>query len=907
MKVLIDRDCSALRQNLESYFEGLRSHCGSEVDWEIIPIHKGQNYLSKSELAPRISQIKDHIKDRCKDATVICSMGVPTNRVLFGRDTELGAIRGVWKKFNGVPCLPTFSADCQNLWHTAWEITQNDIKNALWVHKLGGVLPEPGMEYLDSVEKAVSFLNSIKDSATPIVFDLETTALSPYRKTNRGDFDHRIITLAFALSPDMTYFLPLDHKENPLKGNKAIKNALRALFSSSTPFIAHNAKFDMQWVKRCLDVWVKNLHFDTVAAAYLINENHYGSNSLKALTKDYTVWGGYETGLGKKVKSYEEYDLKTLFKYNCFDVAATYAIYSQFKEIIREEGLNPLLFGQYVPAIQSFARIEATGQHCDRQYLVSALEEYEKRLKKIEIEINRDPRIQEAALLSERIKCATYDFNILDWLDFFSEIDIDESTQETKNRLDEIKKLLKDAKEKGDEDTKAELLEERKQQKRMLKILETIPDKLLTFADLPPKLNFRSTKHLQTLLYEVLKLTPPAKKKLKSGALPTDKQTLDYLAPESDIVQSIIDFRKLTKPKSDIESYITKYSDTVDTRVHAEYNLTFVRTGRTSSSNPNAQNLTSEAKLKNEGLPGIKRCIISRFEKGKILQADYSQLELKILALYSKDPMLTKTFVDRQDLHAATAALVFDIPISEVTKVERQIAKAINFGIVYEIGAPRLAEELQCTLEQAEAYQQAYFQKFPNVLKYRKDAHREASKNGFVLSQSGRRRRFPELFKYKNSFVPSELRNPSVFMKQVVPALGISEYLCLQGADDLQLSNARMLRQAGNAKIQGLGSDCTMRSITQIENTLRKLNLKSVIINSVHDSIVLDVHPDEIQKVASLVRGIMEYEVPKQFGSFVTVPLTIDLEIGDDYGNLDPLENIPSHPFVYGQDKGQIA
>jgi DNA polymerase-1 len=277
---------------------------------------------------------------------------------------------------------------------------------------------------------------------------------------------------------------------------------------------------------------------------------------------------------------------------------------------------------------------------------------------------------------------------------------------------------------------------------------------------------------------------------------------------------------------------------------------TVTATGRLSSAEPNLQNIP----IRMEAGRRIRKVFVPRTPANVLLAADYSQIELRVLAHLSGDPALVTAFRENQDIHARTAAEVFGVPLTEVTPQLRDRAKAVNFGIIYGISDFGLARDLKVSRAEAREYIQRYFARLPGVKDFIESSIRAARNRGYVTTILNRRRPLPELFS----------ANPAV--------RSFGE------------------RAAINTPIQGTAADIIKLAMVHIQAALQRQNLKTLMILQVHDELIFDVPAEEVSTVASLVKSEMENVLP------LNVPLTVDLKLGHNWYEMKRLEEVTRCP-----------
>lgn len=335
--------------------------------------------------------------------------------------------------------------------------------------------------------------------------------------------------------------------------------------------------------------------------------------------------------------------------------------------------------------------------------------------------------------------------------------------------------------------------------------------------------NINSTQQLSEVLFKTLKLSPL--RKTKTG-FSTDVSVLESLRNEHPIVEKLLEYRQLSKLKSTYVDALPALIDPATGRVHASFNQTVAATGRLSSSDPNLQNIPIRSDIGRS----IRKAFVASGNDRKILAADYSQIELRVMAHISGDRGLIEAFLAGEDIHASTAAKVFGVDQEDVSRDMRRKAKEVNFGIMYGIGPFGLARRLEISQPEAREIIEKYFERFPKVRQYIGDTIETAKNRGYVSTLAGRRRYLPDL-KSKNQNIRS---------------------------------NAE--RQAINMPIQGTAADMIKAAMVGIDNEFVKLNLKSTMILQVHDELVFEVDRKEETDVRRIVKehmmGALRLDVP---------------------------------------------
>ncbi len=351
------------------------------------------------------------------------------------------------------------------------------------------------------------------------------------------------------------------------------------------------------------------------------------------------------------------------------------------------------------------------------------------------------------------------------------------------------------------------------------------------------KFNVNSSKQLGEILFDKLGL--PAGKKTKTG-YSTSAEVLEKLALIHPLPSFVMEYRQLQKLKSTYTDALPELINPVTGRIHTSFNQLITATGRLSSSNPNLQNIP----VRTEEGAKIRRCFIP--EPGYVLlSADYSQIELRVLAHIAKDPDLIETFVNGEDIHTRTAAEVLGIPIESVTKEQRSSAKAVNFGIIYGISSFGLAKNTDLSKKEAERYITKYLARYPKVQEYMDNIVKEAREKGYVTTLLGRRRYLPEI-------------NSSNFIRR-----NLSE------------------RMALNTPIQGTAADIIKIAMLNIDKLIRKNNINAEMLLQVHDELVFEVRKDLVDDLKTKVKKIME-------GGFsLLVPIEVDMNLGENWFDLN--------------------
>lgn len=349
--------------------------------------------------------------------------------------------------------------------------------------------------------------------------------------------------------------------------------------------------------------------------------------------------------------------------------------------------------------------------------------------------------------------------------------------------------------------------------------------------------NINSPRQVGEVLFEKLGLK--AKKKRGKTNYSTNAAVLEELAEEYEIAQLILDYRKFAKLKSTYTEALPALIDRKDNRIHTTYNQTVTATGRLSSSNPNLQNIPVRTEEGNKIRNAFVACDKAN---GLILSADYSQIELRLLAHISQDKHLLEAFNSGVDVHTLTASKVFDVPVEDVTKEMRYKSKAVNFGIIYGQSKYGLAKSLGISNADAETFIEKYFATYPKVKAYMEGTVLEAEERGFVETIFGRKR-----------YLATELSSSNGMIREFAK------------------------RAAINQPIQGTAADLMKIAMIDFSKKLKENNLQSKMIMQVHDELVVEVVKSELDIVTKLVKESMELNQP------LSVPLVVDVNVGESW------------------------
>jgi DNA polymerase-1 len=351
------------------------------------------------------------------------------------------------------------------------------------------------------------------------------------------------------------------------------------------------------------------------------------------------------------------------------------------------------------------------------------------------------------------------------------------------------------------------------------------------------KFNLASPKQLGDVLFDKLKIGGVKQKKTKTGQYATGEEILSYLAAENPIVKDILDWRQLVKLQNTYVEALPNQVDKITQRIHTDYMQTVAATGRLSSNNPNLQNIP----IRTERGRQIRKAFVARDENYTLVSADYSQIELRVIAALSGEENMIKAFQNHEDIHKSTASKVFNVPLEEVTREQRSHAKTVNFGIIYGVSAFGLSNQTSLSRSESAALIEAYYKTYPRLKSYIQEQIDFARDNGYVQTILGRRR----------------------YLKDIN-----SQNAIVRGGAE---------RNAVNAPIQGSAADIIKIAMINIHEKLTSENWKSKMLLQVHDELVFDVHNSELEKIQPMIKHEMEHAFK------LDVPLDVDLGAGKDW------------------------
>lgn len=373
--------------------------------------------------------------------------------------------------------------------------------------------------------------------------------------------------------------------------------------------------------------------------------------------------------------------------------------------------------------------------------------------------------------------------------------------------------------------------------KELIKLIADLEEKIYKEANYPSRFNINSPKQLGDVLFEHMGIPAKTKNKTKTG-YSTSQKVLESIAEDYKIGQLILEYRHLTKLKSTYVDALPKLINARTGRIHTSFNQAVTTTGRLSSSDPNLQNIPIKSEIGNR----IRKAFIPNNSSDYLVAADYSQVELRFLADMSHEETLIKAFKEGADIHTTTASKIFRVNPEDVTKEMRRQAKVVNFGIIYGQTAFGLASTLGIDRKEAKSFIDKYFETYPRIQEYMENTLKKVRQSGYVSTKLGRKRYF---------------------------------------YNDLSSSNRAIKefaeRAAINAPIQGSSADLMKLAMIQLAETFKKESLKAKMLIQVHDEIIIEVPPEELETVKKLVKSIMENAFE------LSVPLIADVSVGKDW------------------------
>ena len=677
-------------------------------------------------------------------------------------------------------------------------------------------------KYLETIKEVTEELVRLKNEAKRIVFDIETTGKSPYMEYSK------IICISLTDKSHYGVVIPLYKHDSPFMLSEIgyIVKLLRWLLEDeSIPKSAHNGKFDIEWLREQLGINVANFDFDTMFGHYIAISEEQGSQGLKSQAWEFTDMGGYDNELDEYVKklsdgegvdsryNYDRVPWDILKTYAAADADCCFRLVEIYKPLIDKNDMWKILMEDILmPGSYALSIIESNGMKIDVNLAKQYQNSYGNEISRIINRLYQFPEVLEIEHEKQTLYAECKEL---------MQIPAKDRTPEEKQKIANYSK----------------------------------------YKDY--KFNFNSVVSLRELLYNKLGLVTTVY--TAKGELSTNETAMAELKKQHEIPALLLELKKVNTLNNMFIKKLPLLRDKNDI-VHSSFSLTGTVTGRTSSSDPNMQQIPRKAgdnpllfQYHNEP----KSLFISRFgENGCIVNIDYSALEMRLAAIISADKKMTQAFLSGVDIHKANASYMYNIPIEEVTKDARTKAKSLGFGIIYGKSGVTFAKDLfydpsgkdpNKTSDWEKAKKQGFnivdhfLNTFSGLKRWIEKTKKFAYKHGYVETMFGRRRRLPDLNSRLNTLK----------------------------------SDAE--RQSVNAPIQGTGSDLTMLSVIKINEWLHKNNMRSMIVATVHDSIVFDVYIPELAKLAPAIKNIMEHVHEPYIDT--EVPILAELELGKDYGS----------------------
>lgn len=639
-------------------------------------------------------------------------------------------------------------------------------------------------------------------------FDIETIggehgldAFSPYNK---------IMTIGFTTDKLESFCIPVDHPEAVFDTNftrEIVIKYLDEILHNNSKRLGHNIRFDIKNTMQLLGISSIDAYADTMLANSLLSQGDGSSNNLKRLAVELLGYTENYSVLKDGVEN-DKIPLNDLARYNCEDTHNTLLVYNILMEKLEQEELYDLFFNVVMPGNEVLTEIELTGSKIDVIQGNKLLKLYE------------DSKNLLLGNLYEP------------------------------GRFRAIKKLANELHpEKENEIQKWTYKEYTEGQNSFIKSVKVLSE----FANMKAQdfFNINSSNDIASFIYDELKLKCP--KLTDSGKRSVDVDSLKKLENQSSFVADLLTYRKYEKA---IGTYITPLIQDhlkSDGKIHCNYNQAIAATGRLTSSTPNLQNIPSRGDIGKD----VKKMFIPSHPDWYILQADYSQVELRMAAILANETVMIDAYSEDKDIHKITAATVLNKPIEDVTKEDRQKAKAVAFGFLYGgsakgfVSYAKKSYGVDFTLEQAEKVRDKFFKLYSALPAWYITIWKDCRKTGYAKSLFGRKRKI-ENINSNNSY-----------------DRGSAE------------------RQAINHPDQSSCADMLILALYNINKYFKTNNMKSRIINTVHDSIILECPPDELMKTAKVVKTIME-NVPVPFEKLC--PIKADLEYGRTWGELETLK-----------------
>jgi DNA polymerase I len=564
-----------------------------------------------------------------------------------------------------------------------------------------------------------------------------------------------LVGIAIATAEDRAFYVPLRHAGGPNADEDLARSILLPALKAHKSIVAHHGKFDLAVLGRHGYDGIA-VEFDTMLAAYLLNETSYG---LKDLAFQRLGWEMTPItdliGKGKSQITMDAVPAEQAGKYAAGDVEATLRLCADYRDELEARNQISLLNDVELPLIDILVRMERTGIALDTDLLKHLSKELEAQIAELKDEV---------------------------------------------------------------------------------------------FASVGHEFNINSPAQLASVLFEEIGL--PSGRRTKTG-FSVSQDVLEGLRGAHDAVDAVLEYRALTKLKSTYVDALPNQVNPQTGRIHTTYNQTIAATGRLSSTDPNLQNIpvrTEIGRRVRKAFVADNRDGFRPFDEDSILVgADYSQMELRLMAHYSQDPALVEAFREGQDIHATTAAEVFGVPLDEVTSNQRSTAKAVNFGIMYGMQAFGLSRDTGMSRADAQKFIERYMDRFQGVRKYLDDTLEQAVRDGYVATLYGRRRYLPDI----------GTRGPR-----------------RQGAE----------RAAINMPLQGTAADIMKIAMIDLDRALASSSLKSRMLLQVHDELIFEAPESEVEALSEMVSSVM------MSAASLSVPLEVEVSAGPNWDDMEPIQ-----------------
>ncbi|MDE5073411.1 MAG: DNA polymerase I [Trichodesmium sp. St16_bin4-tuft] len=707
-----------------------------------------------------------------------------------------------------------------------WFFSAEDTKVAQQQTSTKSKIKPQIVDTIEKLNKLVNILKQQKNPHIPVAWDTETTSLEPR--------DAELVGIGCCWGKNMedVAYIPTGHKTDKNLDKVTVLESLKPVLESSEyPKVFQNSKFD-RLVFRCQGIKLTGVFFDTMLASYVLNPE--AKHSLEE------IYIRYLRNVGINLQSYQDVvsknktiadlDILKVADYCGTQVWVTFQLVEKLKTELEkadknkstEKSLYRLLVDVEQPLEPVLAEMEFQGIRIDIEYL-----------KKFSVQLKED--LEEI----EKRAFKTVDSQVLQE---YLQTEIHEIDFNSFSNQQELKKAI------SSPILKAYITKLLKEQRQNLANIESQINQVET-RDL---LNLNSPSQLSELLFRILNQNHKKSRRIKTG-YSTDVVALEKLQTEPEhhpIIDEILNHRTLYKLFSTYVEAIPRLVRSDTQRVHTNFNQTQTDTGRLSSSEPNLQNIPIGTEFSRQ----IRQAFLPK-EDWLLVAADYSQIELRILAHLSQEPVLIEAYKNNQDVHTVTAKLLFEK--EEISSEERRVGKTINFGVIYGMGAQKLARSVKITVKESKQFLEKYKQQYSLVFAYLERLKKQAIAKGYVETILGRRRYF-------------ELESKTIRdLKGKEP-----EEINLQELKFSQ-NDAQILRSAANSPIQGSSADIIKIAMIRLNKILT--NYQTKLLLQVHDELVFEVPPSELEKLQQLIKSTMENAVT------LKVPLIVDIHGGKNW------------------------